>query len=180
MRSPPARISWWPRLGCCAGCSRAPFHRLLGCGFWVMEAAVEPLGHRGGHCGCNSEKRGRSFIVVGPPCLGSPKRECRPPRLGFFTTWKRCTRSTASPRKVQLPRLGAPQSDESRADELRNRSCGHVSSSRRLYRQHPQGRQARRPARTAINQIRARHQPANGASARQSRCRQACFLSPTR
>ena len=48
-----------------------------------MEAAVEPLGHRGGHCGCNSEKRGRSFIVVGPPCLGSPKRECHP-ALGVF------------------------------------------------------------------------------------------------
>ena len=53
-----------------------------------------------------------------------------------------------------------------RADELRNRPRGHVSSSRRLYRQHPQGRQARRPAGAAIDQIRVRHQPANGASAR--------------
>ena len=45
-------------------------------------------------------------------------------------------------------------------------SRGHVSSSRRLYRQHPQGRQARRPASAAVDQIRVRHQPSNGASAR--------------
>jgi hypothetical protein len=35
-----------------------------------------------------------------------------------------------------------------------------------IIRQHPQGRQARRPAGRAVDQIRARHQPSNGASAR--------------
>jgi hypothetical protein len=35
-----------------------------------------------------------------------------------------------------------------------------------LYRQHPQGRQARRSASVAVDQIRVCHQPANGASAR--------------
>ena len=46
-----------------------------------------------------------------------------------------------------------------RADELRNRSCGHVSSGRRLYRSSPEGRQARRSAGAAVNQIRVGHQP---------------------
>ncbi len=41
-----------------------------------------------------------------------------------------------------------------------------LSSSRRLYRQHPQGRQARRPAGRAVDQVRVRHQPANGEGAR--------------
>ncbi len=101
------------------------------CGFWVMEAAVEPLGHRGGYCGCNSEKRGRSFIVVGPPCLGSPKRECRPPRLGFFTTWKRCTRSTASPRKGAASSLRSLRYTAvgRTASQLKIRKC-RLSSSR--------------------------------------------------
>jgi putative ABC transport system substrate-binding protein len=46
------------------------------------------------------------------------------------------------------------------------RSCGHVSSGRRLHRSNPQGRQARRPAGVAVNQIRVRHQPADGQGAR--------------
>ena len=53
-----------------------------------------------------------------------------------------------------------------RADGLRYRSCGHVSSGRRLHRSNPQGRQARRPAGVAVNQIRVRHQPADGQGAR--------------
>jgi putative ABC transport system substrate-binding protein len=36
----------------------------------------------------------------------------------------------------------------------------------RLYRQHTQGREACRPAGAAVNQIRVRHQPSNGAGAR--------------
>ena len=53
-----------------------------------------------------------------------------------------------------------------RADGLRHRSCGHVSSGRRLHRSNPQGREARRPAGLAVDQIRVRHQPANGQGAR--------------
>ena len=41
-----------------------------------------------------------------------------------------------------------------------------LSSGRRLYRPHPQGRKARRPAGRAVDQVRVRHQPANGAGAR--------------
>jgi putative ABC transport system substrate-binding protein len=42
----------------------------------------------------------------------------------------------------------------------------NVSSSRSLYRPHPQGRQARRPGCRAVGQVLVRHQPSNGASAR--------------
>jgi putative ABC transport system substrate-binding protein len=42
-----------------------------------------------------------------------------------------------------------------------NRSRGPVSSSRRLYRPHPQGRQARRLAGAAVDQIRVCHQSHN-------------------
>ena len=45
-----------------------------------------------------------------------------------------------------------------RADELRSQHCGCVSSGRRLYRPHPQGREARRPAGRAVDQVRAGHQ----------------------
>ena len=48
-----------------------------------------------------------------------------------------------------------------RADELRNRLHGLVSSSGRLYRQNPQRREARRPAGGAVDQIRVCHQPSN-------------------
>ena len=47
--------------------------------------------------------------------------------------------------------------------------AGHVSSGRRLHRSNPQGRQARRPAGLAVDQIRVRHQPANGQGARPRR-----------
>jgi transposase len=56
--------------------------------------------------------------------------------------------------------------DRRRLDELRNRLSGQSSSSRRLYRQHPQGCQARRPARRAVHQVRTRHQPQDGQSPR--------------
>ena len=46
---------------------------------------------------------------------------------------------------------------------------GQLSSSRRLYRPHPQGREARRPAGRAVDQVRVRHQPANRESARPRR-----------
>jgi len=56
-----------------------------------------------------------------------------------------------------------------RADELRNRSGGHVSSSRRLYRHHPQGLQAHRSAGSAVDPVRVRHQSADGEDARHRR-----------
>src|SRR4051794_36512096 len=46
-----------------------------------------------------------------------------------------------------------------RPDELRNRSSGYVSSSRGLCWPHPKGREPRRPARRAIDQVRIGHQP---------------------
>src|SRR5262245_59321620 len=52
------------------------------------------------------------------------------------------------------------------ADELWDRSFGHVASGWRLYRSNPQGREARRPAGLAVDQIRIRHQRANGQGAR--------------
>src|SRR5262249_37535311 len=51
------------------------------------------------------------------------------------------------------------------ADGLRDRSCGHVASGRRLRGSNPQGRQARRPAGLAVHQVRVRHQHANGEGA---------------
>src|SRR6266540_3690403 len=46
------------------------------------------------------------------------------------------------------------------ADELCDRSCGDVASGRHLHRSNPQGREARRPAGAAVDEIRVRHQPA--------------------
>ena len=66
-----------------------------------------------------------------------------------------------------------------RADELRDRSCGHVSSGRRLHRSNSQGRQARRPAGLAVDQIRVRHQPQT-ARALGLECRRRCSPAPTR
>src|SRR5262249_7130893 len=53
-----------------------------------------------------------------------------------------------------------------RADELRDRYSGQFSSSRRLHRSNPQGREASRTAGVAVDQIRVRHQRANGEIAR--------------
>src|SRR5216683_892283 len=48
-----------------------------------------------------------------------------------------------------------------RSDVLRNQPCGRLSPGRRLHRPHSQGREARRPAGHAADQIRAGHQTAN-------------------
>src|SRR5262249_54430715 len=53
-----------------------------------------------------------------------------------------------------------------RADELWGRSCGHVSSGRRLHGANPQRCKASRTAGLAVEQIRVRHQRANGEVAR--------------
>ena len=53
-----------------------------------------------------------------------------------------------------------------RIDELWGRCSAGVASGRPLHRSNPQGREARRPSRRAVHQIRIRHQPANGQSAR--------------
>jgi putative ABC transport system substrate-binding protein len=53
-----------------------------------------------------------------------------------------------------------------RADELRNQPDRCVAASRRVYRQHPQGRRARRTARPTGRQVRLRHQPGNRDAAR--------------
>jgi hypothetical protein len=51
-------------------------------------------------------------------------------------------------------------------DELRKRLRGDISSGRRLYRPHTQGREALRSAGVAIDQVRFFHQFANGTNAR--------------
>src|SRR5262249_46296066 len=56
-----------------------------------------------------------------------------------------------------------------RVDELRNEPSGHVSSSRRLHRPHPQGGQAGRSAGAAIDQVRAGHQRPDRENARPHR-----------
>src|SRR5262249_9181967 len=53
-----------------------------------------------------------------------------------------------------------------RPDELRHQPGRCLSSGRSFYRPHPQGRQARRPAGGAGEQVRIRHQPADRAHAR--------------
>src|SRR5262245_48517664 len=55
-----------------------------------------------------------------------------------------------------------------RADELWDRYPRRDSTGRRLYRPDPQGRQASRPAGAAIDQVRIRHQPADGRSVSRS------------
>src|SRR5262249_7572999 len=53
-----------------------------------------------------------------------------------------------------------------RADEPRDRSAGHVSSSRGVHRSNPKRRKPRLPARRAVDQVRVRHQPTDCQSAR--------------
>ena len=67
-----------------------------------------------------------------------------------------------------------------RADELRSQHRGCVSSGRRLYRPHPQGREAGRPAGGAADQVRVGHQPARPPRRSASPCRRRCSPSPTR
>ena len=67
-----------------------------------------------------------------------------------------------------------------RADELRHRPRGRVSSSRRLHRPGSQGREARRPAGAAIDQIRVRASTCKRRARSASRCRRRCSRSPTR
>jgi putative ABC transport system substrate-binding protein len=56
--------------------------------------------------------------------------------------------------------------DMPEAAHARHQRSGHVPSGRHLYRQHPQGREARRFAGVTVDQIRIRHQPADGEGAR--------------
>ena len=58
-----------------------------------------------------------------------------------------------------------------RPDELRSAACGRASPSRGLHRPHPQGRQPRRAAGRAADQIRASHQPQDRQGARPDRAR---------
>jgi putative ABC transport system substrate-binding protein len=53
-----------------------------------------------------------------------------------------------------------------RADQLRDKPLGDVPRGRELYRQHPPRRQAHRTSGAAVDQVRVRHQPADGKSAR--------------
>src|SRR5262249_39599225 len=53
-----------------------------------------------------------------------------------------------------------------RADELWDRSPRGVSAGRRLHRSNPQGREACRTASHPVHQVRFRHQPYHGESAR--------------
>ena len=49
------------------------------------------------------QKMSRSFRVLRSPCLGSPKRECRPPRLGFFYGPRWLGRARASAKSRENP-----------------------------------------------------------------------------
>jgi putative tryptophan/tyrosine transport system substrate-binding protein len=68
-------------------------------------------------------------------------------------------------RRVQFATLAARHGIPS-AHTSREGYAGHVPSGRHLHRPNPQGREARRPAGGAVNQIRVRHQPANRQNAR--------------
>src|SRR5262245_8389581 len=107
-------------------------------------------------------ERPDALFVAGDAFLGS--------RAAQLVTHPNCTRQdtcdVCDPRSCHCWRT----------DELRNRHYGHVPSSRRLYPQNPQGREARRPADAAIDQIRIRHQHSNGASAgHRGAARAACY-----
>ena len=67
-----------------------------------------------------------------------------------------------------------------RADELRNQRDGCLSSGRRLYRPNPQGREARRPAGRAADQVRTGHQRSRPPGRSASTCRRRCSPAPTR
>ena len=62
-----------------------------------------------------------------------------------------------------------------RTHELRTQHSGYVASSRRLYRPHPQGREARGPTGDAGDEIRVGHQPPDRPDARHRRAGVAAF-----
>ena len=67
-----------------------------------------------------------------------------------------------------------------RADELRSEHCGCVSSGRRLYRPHPQGRQARGPAGRAGDASSSWSSMPRPPGCSASPCRRRCSPPPTR
>ena len=67
-----------------------------------------------------------------------------------------------------------------RPDELRSQHCRRVSSGRRLCRAHSQGREARRPAGRAADQVRVGDQSQDRQGARPRRVRRRCSPAPTR
>ena len=67
-----------------------------------------------------------------------------------------------------------------RADELRSQRCGCVASGRRLCRPHPQGREARRPAGRAGDQVRACHQRPRPPRCSASPCRRSLLATRRR
>jgi putative ABC transport system substrate-binding protein len=85
---------------------------------------------------------------------------------GFFNSRRVQFATLAARDRVPASFFFARVRRSRRADELRNQHCGDVPSSRRLQRPNSQGRETHRFAGTAINQIRVRHQPANGQGAR--------------
>ena len=70
------------------------------------------------------------------------RRQSTPSSTAGVSNWSTWRRATRSPRSYSVARICRSR----RADELRSEHYGCVSSGRRLYRPHPQGRQARGPA----------------------------------
>ena len=67
-----------------------------------------------------------------------------------------------------------------RADELRGEPDGFASPGWRLYRAHPQGHQARRPAGLAVVEVRASHQSTRPPGCLASPCRRRSSPPPTK
>ena len=89
-------------------------------------------------------------LFVAPDAFLVSRRE----QFAALTTRARIP-ATYPLRELSQPRAGST-----------NRPRGHVSSRWRVYWQHPQGCQTRRPAGRAIDQVRTRHQSANRTGAR--------------
>ena len=106
-----------------------------------------------------ARERPDALFLGADPFFTSPANAIDPPGV-----------TSCNPRGI----FGARLCRSGRADELRNQRDGCVASGRRLCRPHPQGRQARRSAGRAVNQIRAGHQRARPPRCSASRCRRRC------
>ena len=90
-----------------------------------------------------------------------------------WPSWRRATRSPRYIRTREYAEAGGLMSYGTSID-------GCVSSDGRLYRPHPQGRQARGLAGRAVDQVRAGHQRRRPPGCSASPCRPSCSRPPTR
>ena len=164
-----SRASWW-QSGWSSCANWCPLHACgvlvnpaNACACRVIEKDAEAAGARWG-CksgsstpapAARSMRPSQRLCAIGPTRSSSAPTRFSSVGASNLPLWRRAMRS---------PRLSVR--DDVEVGGLMSYGTdvsGHLSSGRRLCRPRPQGREARRPAGRAVDQVRAGHQPANGA-----------------